>query len=167
MTYEKTLRNLRRVLGDVKRPAELDRYAESLLKLRDEVVEEVLSRLNLSDDKKAYAREVLSEFYTSLISGGVENFWKEEYEGSYESVRRDISAELFIFIASKFVAVLTRKVLDTVDKEEAKVLLPYLLSTVVSGLAFIVSARQDMEYDFLGITSELMDRIRKLGANRG
>ncbi len=167
MTYEKTLRELKRVLGDVKRPKELDRYTEELLRFRDEVVEEVLSRLNLPDDKKTYAGEVLKEFYTSLISGGVENFWKGRYEGSYENVRRDISAEVFIFIASEFVSTLTRKVLDVVSKEDAKKLIPYLTSAAVSGLAFVVSARQDMEYDFLGITSELMDRIRKLGANRG
>jgi hypothetical protein len=166
MTYERTLGELKSVLGEVERPEELERYSQILLSMKDEIVNEVLSGINLPEEKRAYMRGFVEEFYTSLIMGTVESFWRGRYEQSFENVRKDISMEVNVFVASKLASVLTRKIIGVAGRDAEKIL-PYVVGAVISGLAFSSSARADMEYDFLGIDAGLMDRIRRFGAGEG
>jgi len=167
MTYEKTLERVKSIVGPLERPEEMEKYVDTLLSIKGEVIDEILSRLNLPEEQKTYLNALLNSFYTSLISDRVEKFWRERYERSFENVRRDISAETYIIVASELASVLSRRILNVLEKGEAAKIIPYIVGTIVFSLAFVFSAREDMERDFLGVSADLMERIRKLGAGKG
>ncbi len=167
MTYEKTLEKVKSVVGGLERPEELDRYVDTLLSIKGEVIDETLSHLNMPENQKAYLRDLLDNFYTSLISDRVEKFWKERYERSFENVKEDISAEIYIIVASELASVILQKLLSTLKKEEAIKVIPYVVRAIIFSLAFYSSARDDMEQNFLGVSAALMERIRKFGAGKG
>ena len=167
MTYEKTLEKVRSVVGSLERPEELDRYVDTLLSIKGEVIDEILSRLNLPESQKVYLRDLLDNFYTSLVLDRVEKFWKERYERSFENVKEDISAEIYIIVASELASVISEKLLEILGKEESARIIPYIVGAIIFSLAFSSSAREDMEQDFLGVSAALMERIRKFGAGKG
>ncbi len=167
MTYEKTLRSYRGILGALERPDDLKNHGEEILKWKGEVVEATLSRLNLTESTRGYVKTLLERFYDALISDEVEEFWRERYSGDSEDALYDISLDVRIFVISELLAFLSERIVRTFDRETAARLIPYLIRSAVSAIAFTESAYRDSEYEFLGIPSGLMDRIRKLGAGKG
>ncbi len=167
MTYERTLRSYRGVLGALKRPDDLKSHGEEILRWKGSVIEATLSRLDLPDETRGYVKTLLERFYDSLISEEVEEFWKGGYRGGAEDALHDISLDLRIFVIAELLASLTERIISAMDKGTSARLVPYLIRAAVSAIAFTESAHRDSEYDFLGIPSGLMDRIRKLGSGEG
>ena len=164
MTYERTLQEYRRMLGTLRKPEAVRDHTDELLSWKDGVIENTLSRMNLPDNTRRYVENLLKAFYDSLISGEVEKFWEEGYSSGVKDALNDVSVDLRIFVVAELIASLSERVIRSMDREIAALIVPYLIRAAVSGLAFAESAYRDSEYDFLGIPSGLMDRIRKFGA---